>query len=505
MARRAAVIKPSGIAPFIIASLVRRTAVASICDSNGEQANITGHNLGMRLGACQMLGCYGSGVMPASGAGGYGSGVMQIRVAGENGIAGSPVAFSSRSFPAGSDGPSAGEWFASGWTGGNTSHQFICEILHPMDLNRGLRFHARIWRPQSGGITSLNPCVIATNSNYGQGVAGVIHPAASTPIALPTVPTNGITDFSWAISESQLVDYTNPITPLGDGGGYSFRLQRFGGADIAGEVGILYEQIEDDGQYNGIQWSKMYTKGGFPSLAPATDFCNAFTDAMIAEWFLVHAVTQVDSSRRAVPPMMLIHLLEAGNDANDAASSCVYKRGTGFGNASVSGNSAGNTKQGIKNNQQAIINRLRDVWVNVCGYDESDLYFLLGCYHPQTVNPQYTFVRTTAVDAWTEMCNENENVSCVDGYKLHTNETFAFRHPSAIYQATTPFIATSTIPLYREPATDEAHLQDLGYRHWGQTVWRAIFDSTLDQNATNPTLRMRVVSSLSGRTLIDRR
>lgn len=506
MARSAAVIKPSGIAPFIIASMIRRTAIMAICDSNGDQATNTGHNIGMRQGASYALGCYGTGVLPCNGGAGYQAGVLQARSGGSNGLTNAPSEFSALSFPASSPAPCTFEWFDAGWAGNNGSHQMPVEMLHPMDLNRGLRLHLRLWRPASGGITTLNPCVIATNSNYGQGIAGVIYPGASAPIALPPVPANGITDFSWSIPAGSLVDYADPTSPLGDGGGFSFRFQRYLGPDIAGQFGAMYEQLEDSELYRGIQWSKFYVKGGAPSLDCAIDVCNVFTDAMLAEWFRAHAVVQVDANRNPLPPIMLVHLLMAGNDAGNAAASCTYRRGAGFGGGVTSGNALGNTAQGIENNQQAIINRLRDVWVNTCGYSEDNLYFLLGCNHPQPpATAQFTFVRTLAVQAWAAMCEKNQNVSCVDGYKLHTHETFDFRHPASTWQAANPYIVLNTSPLYREPGIDNAHLQHLGYLHWGQITWRAIMDSALDQNATNPAVKMRVVNTLDGRTLIDRR
>lgn len=471
----AAVMNAAAIAPFVIASFTRRTAIACITDSNGDQINLTGHNDGMRRAACFMLGgCYGSGVMPAFGLAGYQTGMLNATISGVNGLAGAPSEFTDLAFPTGHGAPEESDWMATGWPGNSTSGAIRISSIHPMDINRGLELHTRIYRPAAGGATTLNPCVIPFES----GVGTILWPGSSTPIALEARPADGITNFKWSIPVGTLVNYADPNTPLGTGGGFGFREQRWTAADITGALGITYRQVVDASKFNGVQWSKLITFGGAPTKTPASSLCQSFKDSQIAEWFRTHAVTQVDAAGRQLPPMMLIQIIEGGNDAGDATSSITYRRGAGLGGAIVTGNPAGNTKVGIKNNHQAIINRMRDVWVSVCGYDERNLFFLLGCYHPQPpTGTQYTFVRTTAVDGWRELTQENDNVCAVDGYQLHTHEDFSFAH--AIKTTVTPWTADSTVTFHRAVGSDNAHLNQPAYQHWGLLVWSTLLESIL--------------------------
>jgi len=495
----AAVMNAAAIAPFIIASFTRRTAIACITDSNGDQINLTGHNDGMRRAASFMLGgCYGSGVMPAFGLAGYQTGMLDCIIAGVNGLAGAPAEFTDLAFPTGHGAPEESDWMATGWPGNSASGAIRIKSNHPMDVNRGLELHSRIYRPAVGGATTLNPTVIP----YESGVGTILYPSSSTPIALETRPADGITNFKWTIPAGALVNYADPQTPLGTGGGWGFREQRWTGADITGALGITYRQLVDPTKLNGVQWSKMITFGGAPTKTPASSLCQSFKDSQIAEWFRAHAVTQVDAAGNALPPMMLVQIVEGGNDAGDVTSSITYRRGAGQGGAVVTGNPVGNTKVGIKNNHQAIINRMRDVWVNTCGYAEKNLFFLLGCYHPQPpTGTQYTFVRTLAVDGWRELTQENENVCAVDGYQLATHEDFSFAH--AIKSTVSPWTADSTVTFHRAVGVDNAHLNQPGYQHWGLLVWSTLLESVMGGLVDGSSLR-GTLSDNRGNTLVMR-
>jgi hypothetical protein len=494
MARQnSAVIKAAAIAPFIVASLTRRTAIGIITDSNGDQLQLTGHNDGMRRAWSYALGCYGSGVFPANGLGGYQSGVLDGSTGGVNGMTSAPQAFIDLCIPTGHGGPESGDWFPAGWSAGSTGGSLAISAAHPMDINRGLELHTRMWRPSSGFSTTLNPSII----QYGAGVGTVLWPSSNVPIALPTPPANGITDFKWTIPAGSLVNFADPNNPSGTGGGYAFREQRWngaGGTDIAGQIGLMYRTLVDSEAFTGVQWSKLITFGGAPTKTPALSLCQSITDRQTAEWFRAHAVTQVDSTGRQLNPIMLIQIIEGGNDAGDGTSSITFRRGAGLGGAVVTGNPLGNTRVGLKNNHQAIINRMRDIWVNTCGYREEDLFFLVGCYHPQVpAVSQYTFVRTLAADAYRDLTEENENVAAVNGYMLATHEEFTYAHQ--ILTTVTPFTAASSITWHREANVDTAHLNQTGYRQWGQVVVGAIMRAMWDGFVDGSVLRGELIDN----------
>lgn len=500
--RTSAVIKAAGIAPFIIAAMTRRTAIASITDSNGDQVSVTGHNQGMRRAASYMLGCWGSGVFPGRGQAGYESGLLEATGSGITGLTGAPAGFSDLCFNGATGGPETGDWFAAGWPGNSASGAMGVFSSHPMDTHRALKCHTRLWRPADGFAVSLNP-----NLWSGAGVGSVVYPGINLPAPLPEVPADGITDFEFDVPAGALVNFADPNNPAGNGASIGYREQRFGAADITGAFGILYRQIEDAQMFRGIAWSRFVGIGGQSARMPATNLCNVYGDKAICEWFRTHAVTQVDSGRRRIPPMMLIQIIEGGNDAQDTTSSVVYRRGGGFGSATTTGNALSNTKQGFKNNIQAIINRLRDVWVNQCGYSEDNLFFLLGPYHPQPpTTPQYSFTRTTVVDAYVELCNENANCTAMDGYRLDTHETFS---APLLYE---PLSGNRNTPVtdtyYRAPTgdpVDVAHLNENGYRNFGLNAWRTLMDAIWDLSIATPALQVNIKARESGVTLLDRR
>ena len=497
MPRSDAMMNAAAIAGFVVASLTRRTAIGFIGDSNSAQISFTGHNDGMRRAASFMLGCYGSGLFPGYAGGEYNAGLLDASCTGINGLTGAPAAVSNLSFAATFGGPEGADYI-SAWPANSTSGAVVISSAHPMHVWGKLEFHSRIWRPAASYATFLDPSIFRADG----GVGTLLHPSASTPIALGAPPADGITNFKWTLPAGTLADMSNPATPLGNGSGFSFREQRWSGTNFDGALAVLYRQVIDAEKFTGIQWSKFMTNGGQPCRYPATVLCNSATDLQIAEYFRAHAVTQVDAAGKQLPPIMLIHICHGGNDAGDVTSSITYRRGAGFGGAVTTGLPLGNTKQGTKNNFNAIINRLRDVWVTTCGYDERNLYFLLGAYQPQpnTVS-QFTYTRTIASAAWLELTQEQANVAAIDGYKIDTHTTFSYAHPYTT--TTTPFIAAASVPWYRDPVNDIAHMNQPGYHHWGNTIWGMIVQSVFGGLVDGSTLTGTIRDS-RGRTLLQR-
>lgn len=498
MARSSAVIRPQGVARFVASSLfMRRTACGIIGDSNVAQATLTGHADGMRRGASWTLGCYGTGVSPAAPTvGDYQSGVLETDCAGAVGMTGAPSEFSNLCFTGGLGGPEAGDYFASGWPAASTLGFLKIKSTHPMDINRSIEFHTRLWRPADGGADQFAPSIIVG------GVGSVLYPASAETADLPPRSASGVDNFVYTVPEGALVNYANPADPLGTGAEFGYREQRWsgaGGSDIPGTFGLLYRQAVDPGMHRGVIYSRLTGNGGVSTRVPAANLCNTYRDEAIAEWFRAHADVQLDRFRNRLAPMMMIQIIEGGNDAGDATSSVVFRRGAARGSATTSGNPASNTRAGFRNNLQSIINRLLTVWTQVCGYDERDLFFLLGPYHAQPTGTQFTFFNDVGLLALQDVVNNNENCTFIDGYRLKTHEEFNTAHS---YSTTaSPYTAVVTVPWHRAPGSDNAHLNQVGYRDFGLIGFAALRDACLDMVSATPVIRGEISLVQGGASL----
>jgi hypothetical protein len=467
-----AVINPTAAGGFVRKLRRRRGDIVLIGDSNAKRNLVSGHAQGMGRAWATALGCWGAAIMPAAGeenswgsvAGDVAAGTA-VGPAVDGDYSATPAGFQAAILPyTPAYGPVAADYFTN-WAGASDDGGYSVRSQHPMRLTGSLRYAASVYIPAAGAAASVNPSVYTS-----AGVGTIIHPGSSDPKALPA--SEGFHTFTWNFELA-----SDPT----DGSGIGVRLQRFGGADLTGSFGVLYQSLERNDLYRGCRFSTFIFAGGESSRDVAAYLCNDCTDAALAEYLRFLASRQVNAGGTAIDPVLMVQIIEGGNDAGDTDSSVVYNRGDGFGNGDDSGNDASNTQAGITNNFKAIINRLRDIWVDELGYAEGDLYFVLGGYHPQAVSPQAAFVGSTMVAAMTAICADEDfsaTVAGVDGYSLKTAEQF--RDLFAVSTQAEAPTATVDESFYLVPSgggLDEAHLTEHGYLAWGMVVVSALLES----------------------------
>jgi hypothetical protein len=464
-----AVINPTAAGACIRKMRRRRGDILLISDSNAKRNLVSGHAQGMSRAWATALGCWGTAITGAAGvSNSWGSEAGDVAAgsavgpASDGDYSAAPAGFQAALLPySPAYGPVAADYLTN-WAGASTAGGYSVRSQHPMRLTGPLRYAASVYIPASGAAASVNP------SAYTGGT--IIHPGASDLKALPGA--EGFHTFTWNFE---------PASDPADGTGIGVRLNRVGGADLTGSFGLLYQSLERTDVHRGCRFSTFVFAGGESSREVADYLCNSCTDAALAEYLRFLASRQVNSAGTALDPVLMVQVLEGGNDAGDTDSSVVYNRGDGFGAGDTSGNAASNTQTGITNNFTAIINRLRDIWVDELGYAEEDLYFVLGGYHPQAVAPQATFVGTTMVAAMTAICADEDfsaTVAGVDGYSLKTPEQFRDLFAvSTQAEAPTDTVDESFYLVPSGGGLDEAHLTEHGYLAWGMVVVSALLES----------------------------
>lgn len=443
----------ANIAPFFLAAQRRRVDIIGIFDSNGAQNGITGHFEGQAMAAATIFGAYGSGFIPGSP-----PTHLTVDQAGHTGgsvAAASPDAdFTAIKFPAVSAASGgAGAFGNFDWGGvyaGNSANggfiQLQCRF--PVDLNGKIGYCPVFWRPQTGGLTQIIPAALGwTNSGAGPGQGQL----SSTTLALSAVPADGISEEKWVIARGSLIDLTNATNPANSAANYKGAGLRFipraytgtgTGADGTNVGGMIGSRITDEEMFHGIAYSPFYVLGGYPTRAVALDICGVsgtdaapstpiggMTDAALGAYLKGLAKAQRDSAGNQLAPMLLVQMIEGGNDAGDTTTIGSSGLTSGKSISSASGayqsgaeiSNAGNTELGYFANTTTVLRRIRYVWETVLGYDGANLFFLIGCYHPQPSgisSAQWTFVRTTMVTAMATVVASERNVCAVDGYKL---------------------------------------------------------------------------------------
>lgn len=275
------------------------------------------------------------------------------------------------------------------------------------------------------------------------------------------------------------------------GVGLVFRVHRYNGEgamDGSNTCGLIGHRITDEEKFHGVAYSTLYTYGGKPTRAASLDICGVdltqspytskgpwalsttyalydtvtdggvtyvcvqantsaantepgvgafwqqywttgggLTDAALGAYLKGLAKAQRDSNGVQLAPMLLVQIIEGGNDSNDTstigpcrASKSILST-TGAYQSAVEQASASNTATGYYNNTVTIMRRIRYVWETVLGYNGGNLFFLIGCYHPQSPSisaAQFSFCRTTMVTGMASVAASERNVCYVDGYKL---------------------------------------------------------------------------------------
>lgn len=527
----AIVLGASNIAGFFRAAATRRVDLIIIGDSNMKQHGHTGHAQGMTIAWANALGCWGAGIAPAWGSGNWGSRSGEYKPGSAvghastfDGEADPPIDWSGfpedfveallapeffRHMPDTAD-------YLTNHDSGDGTPEYVLTSRHPMRWQGGLRYRARIYIPEEDAATQLYPNLM---TGMADGHAAVVYPATPTGVLLP--PTPGFHTFVWDVPAATMVSNAS------EGEAFRIGLVHYNNShDIIGEVGILYQSIEDPTRHRGVRVSTFIDAGGLSTLYVAGLICGnpdalewtgseyeniplpGLTDSALAEYFRFIAAGQVSSAGAQLAPVLCVQIIEGGNDANVGSSdpgpgSVVWTSGEGTGTLDTDNNT--NTAQGYKNNTGAIIGRMRDVWTRVCGFSASNLYFLLGCYHVQPVEPQATFVGTTMIGAIEDLIAADNRVAAVDGYKLRTTAQFSSPYTVEFFiddpDSGTQAVGDGEITYNNfrgwaaegydyvhlthsgtgHDVNDTAHLHEHGYLDWGQRVVGALMESQLGQ------------------------
>lgn len=497
------------IAPFIAASHYRRTDMKLLADSNGVIDGITGHLEGMMLGMAGKLGLYASALMaPANSL--YGSGAAGHGLSTAYAVAGEPSEFTALRFPSTSavDGSSV-PWGNVDWCGtlpGNLNAGGISlNSRCPVDMNAKLVFSSIIWRPPSGGITVMRPSLHGiTGAGPGQNIL-----SGNKVVNCPARSADGIDEVECVWERGEIIDFNNQVNAANsdtnyDGGGFKFRHRVWTGdatgIDGTNVFGLIGSRVIDGEKFRGSALTPLYFFGSQTMRAVALDLCGiagsgGVSDAALAARLKAACKSQKNRYSVQLPPMLMVQLLLGGNDAGSSAASILSL--TGEYRSGVAQSQTTDTRIGYFNNTVTAIRRIKYVWKYVLNYNPDNLFFLLGCYHPQSVGvspAQWVFCRTTMVDAMRDVLNVEKNVAFVDGYKIATvAEMGASKGTTTVTGVTVrqynQINATGTQQnnsWFRVAASEHAHLHQQGYLAWGQRVWDAIIDAFFEAGGFNP-------------------
>ncbi len=516
--RSAGVGNIAGILPFLRASYTRRTDIMQITDSNGAQNTITGHFEGMALNFAAVFGAYASAFVAGSPAPGAGLATDQAgHTGGTNGsVTAVDANFTALKFPAVSvvDGASV-PWGNFDWCNtfkgdDNPGSYLQLKSRFPLDLNGKIGYCPVVWRPAASGITKLVPQVQGLMN--GGPAFGIL----SKTVTAPTRSSDGIDEIICAFARGEIIDLsnaTNPANNLARYKGMGFKISpntwdgSATGMDGANVGGIIGHRITDEEKFAGVAVSPFYQFGGKPTRAASWDLCGlagsgGVSDAALGTWLKALVKAQRSSGGTQLAPMLCVQIIEGGNDSGDTgalgtlAANKSLLSSTGAYQSATEQAVASNTATGYYNNTVTIIRRIRYVWETVLGYNRANLFFLIGCYHPQSPTisaAQWSFVRTTMVTGMASVAASERNVTYVDGYKLGNYAEFGrangassggvdgtdYMTAGAQEYSTglTPFTAVVNTPWYRDPSNQDAHLNQQGYLAWGQRVVQAVMDA----------------------------
>lgn len=462
-----AVIRPESVSRFFAQAAVRRVDIAIIGDSNTRHNVTSGHEDGMARGFSAIYGCYATRVDPVGGAEGWAaptfeSSCTQI----EPLLTGAPSALLSESLPPHVGFPFSYAYLPPGATMLVTNNMGLgISASHPIDISGRLRWHMThlVFQPALQPLPTrpgapapppppeasfVSPC----SREQWPGSAYVTYSEA----VLPTVSATNSGWHDWRLD-----------VPAGERSPHGILFCLTNLAENSSAVGPFYarwNRVENLDTVSGIAYSPLLYQGGRTTRDAAISLVSHATQPQMTEWF--RQVVRLQNGE----PMLLVQVIQGANDCGYDYPALVYERGAAPRPPGqwLSG-APTNTRLGYLQNTMSIINRLRDFWVGA-GYDERNLFFLIGSYHPHPASwneshpgenngPQYRIIREEARPAWTQIATTEENVAFVDGWLLSTPDEFM---ANGWYRYNLPF--------YR----DHAHLSTPGFTAWGQAVSEAV-------------------------------
>lgn len=222
---------------------------------------------------------------------------------------------------------------------------FVVEPNPALDVSSALRFHFVYGIFDTPGDGRFTPIVRIEDPPYTEfatgstvltrGPEGVPAHVASSSLDIPAAPRSG------------------PI---------AFRFTSPSGEDLVGPLVFYYVYAEDPSRTQGGSFNTLYAVGG----NSARDMAEAVqvTDPLTFRVFFGE-LRQRQGETKAV----LVRINTGLNDRNETLPS----RGEGF--------TPGNSPAAFRDNLQAIIDRLREVWA-MAGWPEEELFFVITVSHP---------------------------------------------------------------------------------------------------------------------------
>jgi hypothetical protein len=222
---------------------------------------------------------------------------------------------------------------------------FVVEPSPALDVSAALRFHYVYGLFDTPGEGRFQPIVRLEDPPYTEIAVGeqVLTRAAAGE---PAQVASGFLDV--------------PASPRS--GPIAFRFTSPAGEDLVGPLVFYYVWAEDPARTQGASFSTLYAVGG----NSARDMAEAVqvTDPLTFRVFFGEL-----RERQGATKAVLVRINSGLNDRNETLPS----RGVGL--------TPGNSPAAFRDNLQAIIDRLREVWA-MAGWPAEELFFVLTVSHP---------------------------------------------------------------------------------------------------------------------------
>lgn len=421
------VYKADQIQRFMQAAGTRRVDIAGIGDSNQLAAQDYGHDHGFGKAWGNAYGMYASEVSPSNAKGAY-------AILGVDTYVGVP--YSSDQFdpalpqqykdlsmdPKVAGSPASAGYIPAGSSSSNGATIYVTPKSPFFDATHTMKWHSTFWQfPDAGG--DFTPQLRGDGGKYGTSTLQT-YPTVNIPAA----PLGNKVDYSLSINPSLWTQGADKWKLFL----YDYNAQQNDGGPSGAMNGQLYsvsQRVEDADRTKGISYTTLLYQGGLCARDAAISLKNG-TDASIAEW--MRQMTKLQNVPGA-QAMMMVQIEHGGNDRGQTLPS-------------VGLNPApSNTAAGFKDNLEAIVTRLRQVWT-ASGYDAQNLFFNIGPYHQQQDHiAELANLETGAM----ALADSTYNVSVTRGSKML----------SALSMKRNNYYLT---------AEDDAHLNQQGYEAIGR-------------------------------------
>ncbi len=197
----------------------------------------------------------------------------------------------------------------------------------------------------------------------------------------------------------------------------------------------LWQRVEAPSVMHGISYDLMWAQGAKSGRYTLETLQVPGIQAPMQEWF--RQVTRLQNA----PAVLCVHLMHGGNDHNDHYPSL-----------GPIGGLDSSTGPGYQDNMLGIIQIVRSWWT-LAGNDPSNLFFIIGPYHPLAGNPGV--IQLPFEQVGRDMAAADPQIIAIAGHNLSTSAEF---------------LANG----YLLNGNDPSHLSPLGYEVWARTMVRAM-------------------------------